>query len=134
MYPMNCAAPRAGSVSPSNGNRWGHSAQAPACQQMPPARTADNGIEAMAKSDPFLSPAKQQVRQSRSGLDKGGTATYAESCEFVSLGCFCAVAHALQVVLDFDCSQMNNFSSGNDRDCNKLNGYGVFLLFCLTFL
>mmetsp|Transcript_14404 Transcript_14404/g.39329 ORF Transcript_14404/g.39329 Transcript_14404/m.39329 type:complete len:482 (-) Transcript_14404:320-1765(-) len=98
MYPMNCSTPRAGSVSPSNGNRWGHSAQAPACQQMPPARTADNGIEAMAKSDPFLSPAKQQVRQSRSGLDKGDTATYAESCEFVSLGCFCAVAHALQAL------------------------------------
>ena len=64
-----------------------------------PSRSrAHEDVEAKALKDPYLSPEKQRARRDAAGLGDGETLTFCESCEFVSLGCFCAVAHALQAL------------------------------------
>jgi len=55
-------------------------------------------VEAKASADPYLSPDRQRARREAAGLGNGDTRMFIESCEFVSLGCFCAVAHALQAL------------------------------------
>lgn len=52
--------------------------------------------EVLARKDPYLSQQNQQVRRSKKGLSGAEASLFAESHEFVSLGCFCAVAHALK--------------------------------------
>lgn len=55
-------------------------------------------VEAKASADPYLSPDRQRARREAAGLGNGDSRMFIESCEFVSLGCFCAVAHALQAL------------------------------------
>merc|ERR1712136_160293 len=57
---------------------------------------ADDSAEAHASRDPHFSPDKQLARRSQAGIASGESKRFGENCEFVSVGCFCAVAHALQ--------------------------------------
>jgi len=84
----NCTRARSGTRSPVGGvnlKRWN------ATEQL-----ADETAEGHASRDPFFSPDKQRARQARFGIHIGAAKRFGECCEFVSLGCFCAVAHALQ--------------------------------------
>lgn len=60
--------------------------------------TEHDHIETRASTDPFLSKGKQHARRAVAGLAEGRAGSFCDSCEFVSLGCFCAVAHALQAL------------------------------------
>lgn len=53
-------------------------------------------IDDRAAADPFLSPQRQRRRRDAAGLSSHLSSHFVENCEFVSLGCFCAVAHALR--------------------------------------
>jgi len=57
---------------------------------------ADDSADAHASRDPHFSPDKQLARRIQAGIGSGESKRFGENCEFVSIGCFCAVAHALQ--------------------------------------
>ena len=79
--------PRSGSTSPMHKGQW----NVPQSQN-----AADDSAEAHASRDPHFSPDKQLARRSQAGIASGESKRFGENCEFVSVGCFCAVAHALQ--------------------------------------
>uniref|UniRef100_A0A7S0ZUF7 Uncharacterized protein n=2 Tax=Noctiluca scintillans TaxID=2966 RepID=A0A7S0ZUF7_NOCSC len=79
--------PRSGSTSPM------HHGQRNVPQSQ---NAADDSAEAHASRDPHFSPDKQLARRSQAGIASGESKRFGENCEFVSVGCFCAVAHALQ--------------------------------------
>eukprot|EP00450_Noctiluca_scintillans_P003071 CAMPEP_0194502732 /NCGR_PEP_ID=MMETSP0253-20130528/26871_1 /TAXON_ID=2966 /ORGANISM="Noctiluca scintillans" /LENGTH=612 /DNA_ID=CAMNT_0039344935 /DNA_START=44 /DNA_END=1879 /DNA_ORIENTATION=+ len=84
----NCTHARSGTSSPA--------ASVTVKPRNATQQPADETAEAHASRDPFFSPDKQRFRQARTGIHIGPAKMFGDSCEFVSLGCFCAVAHALQ--------------------------------------
>jgi len=58
--------------------------------------TLQAGIESQVQSDPLFTPELKMKRRAELGLDSGTLAAFVDSCEFVSLGCFCAVSTALE--------------------------------------
>jgi len=63
-----------------------------------PAPTASIDIENLVKSDPLLSKEMVKRRKAAYGMEEPRTETFLNKCEFISLGCFCGVAFALQAV------------------------------------
>lgn len=55
-------------------------------------------LEEGEKVEAWLAPDAQKARCRRLGLDRPGVAAFVEAREFVSLGCFCGIARALQAV------------------------------------
>lgn len=103
----SCAAPSAVQTpstpsSPVSPTRVPRSARfSGACTPMPVGRPravteSHDDVEARASADPFLAPQKQRERRATAGLTCAQTSSFLENCEFVSLGCFCAVAHAVR--------------------------------------
>lgn len=63
-----------------------------------PRRVAAAGdfLEEGHRSEPWLTEESQQKRRSAMGFDEPRTTTFAAEREFLSIGCFCGVARALQ--------------------------------------
>lgn len=55
-------------------------------------------LEDGGKVEPWLAPDAQKARRIRLCLEQGRTASFIAAQEFISLGCFCGVARALQCI------------------------------------
>merc|ERR1719277_422547 len=61
-------------------------------------QTMPDFLEEGDKIEKWLSADAQRTRRTRLGLHEGSAAAFAEAREFISLGCFCGVARALQAL------------------------------------
>lgn len=105
--------------------RYPHVIHQPSCTTQPSAAPQSKPSKPVGrrvlKAEPWLERPFQNARRAAYGLQAGRAHEFAEACEYVGLGSFCAVSRALQAL------DLKNFSYPFDWTRSSLTG----LLHCL---